>query len=99
MSNFKVGQKVVCVERPPRDNFDEFYGLVDPLLNDIYTIRELDGIYIRLEEIKNPLLQYSDGVNECAFKASYFRPLDHAFADEVEAMIKEQIKQDELINI
>jgi hypothetical protein len=50
-----------------------------PVLNSIYTIREvitLNGhVAVRLVEIKNPVLEYGDGTNEMAFRASRFRPV------------------------
>jgi len=82
MSNFKVGQKVVCIRETISKNIK---------LNEIYTITGLfdDSTGVTLKEV-NPSPGYH------VFYSSYFRPLDHAFADEVEAMIKEQVKQGEL---
>jgi len=95
MSNFKVGQKVVCLINFKRDEFDIEYNVKVPLKNEIYTIRAFDGNdSIYLQEIINPNLYYDEGYGECSFDISRFRPLDHAFADEVEAMIKEQLKEE-----
>ena|ERR1041384_7187080 len=93
MSNFKVGQKVVCVSSLERDEFDFEYGVFHPVKNEMYTIRRIcedaSGIAFGLEEIINPILQYEDGIDEQLYYSHHFRPLDHQFAEDVIAMITE----------
>lgn len=97
MSNFKVGQKVVCVE--PIDTL---------VLNDMYTISRLNTcicneVSVSVAEYKNDN-NYAGVKCKCGhifycandFRSNRFRPLDHEFADKVEAMIKEQVKQEQL---
>ena len=77
MSNFKIGQKVVCVK--PIDSL---------VKNEIYTILSVlpprfKDCGIVLKEVKCEFFPY-------AFKSSRFRPLDHQFAEDVIKMICEQ---------
>lgn len=75
---FKVGQKVVCVEPNGRNLFK----------GEIYTIiairKETDGL----------MLLEASALNDYGysgfFNSKRFRPLDHAFDDEVIKMICEQ---------
>ena len=96
MSNFKVGQKVVCIEDNFRYDINErLLGVTFPLKNEIYTIRAIKATGALLfKEIVNPEIMYLHGLAELGFKQYRFRALDHAFADEVEAMIKEQLKEE-----
>jgi len=97
MSNFKVGQKVVCVKSNPRqyDEAEDYYGVRFPVVKEMYTIREMELIdkvlCFHFEELVNPKIQYLDGYDEVWFKNECFRPLDHAFADSIEAMIKKSL--------
>lgn len=75
MSNFRVGQKVVCVSvpdfRPEQPN--------KPILGGIYTVRSVavnhQGLPgIRLEEIRNPVGHFTGGFHdEPGFFAWRFR--------------------------
>jgi hypothetical protein len=95
MSNFKIGQKVVCIY-----TFEDDGETIDPVKGEMYTIREIDNLGgLLFEEIINIIRYYSEGPAERSFHPCRFRPLDHAFADKVEAMIKEQVKKQELVNI
>jgi len=100
MSNFKVGQKVVCVIKIPNyDLSNTFYdGLKMPIKDEIYTIRDIDVSgneqYLLLNEIVNSPMITKQGICEIMFKYDWFAPLNHAFADEVESMIKEQLKEE-----
>jgi hypothetical protein len=72
---FHVGQKVVCVRRFTRVPDEE----VIPVLGSVYTVRSLDhderdGLALRLVEIVNKPRFYVEGVCECNFRASHFRP-------------------------
>jgi len=89
MSNFKVGQKVVCVIE---DNFsDKVYNIqgYGPKINEIVTIN-----WVGIAE-GTPCLGFEEYTyyNAC-WDDFQFRPLDNAFADEVESMIKEQLKEE-----
>jgi hypothetical protein len=44
-----------------------------PVKGKIYTVREIEGNGIRLEEIVNPIMMYSFGMRECRFNAAMFR--------------------------
>jgi len=85
MSNFKVGQKVVCIYF---DNICVNTGLKapHPKVNEMVVIEFIEDSYLTLKGYPK----------KYGYDPRNFRPLDHAFADEVEAMIKEQVKQDEL---
>lgn len=77
---FKVGQKIVCVVDfsvliPIRRK--TFIGESFPIKSKIYTIRELDGDYVRLKEIINPIFGYVEGIKECSFSLDGFRPLKY----------------------
>jgi len=98
MSNFKVGQKVVCVDASPTINptINTKRGVVFPIEKEIYTIRGFTryngGIY--LEGLIHGF--HHDG-EEVGLKTRRFRPLDHQFAEDVCAAITEQVKQEYLI--
>lgn len=80
MSNFRVGQKVVCVV-----HFDDRrileHGWSIPVQGNVYTVRDkwLDHNGepgITLEEVVNPFTLFSDGAGgEPHFCATGFRPL------------------------
>lgn len=82
MSNFRVGQKVVCVR-----SWENLYGhknISGPLEGEIYTIREIGFIHpdrpdiltVRLAEIVNSELDSEEyGKWEPSFAAYRFRPL------------------------
>ena len=77
MSNFRVGQKVVCVDT--RWIVTSHKEIV-PVKNVVYTIRSVEIGYqglpvIRLVEIINEPHQYSDGFKEARFIARRFRPI------------------------
>lgn len=87
MSNFKIGQKVVCVDAPSNEN--RKYKEYMPVKNEIYTIRGFYRESLYLEEIINEVYVYDNGVSEVSFKSCRFRPLDHQFAEDVIAYITE----------
>lgn len=81
MSNFKIGQKVVCVDIKGYHTPD-CGGLK---LNEIYTIQSfsfVDGGLILIEH-KSPYNFLG------AYDERRFRPLDHQFAEDVIAYITE----------
>lgn len=78
MSNFRIGQKVVCVydgwNRPSR-------GEIFPKVGNVYTIRDIiagrfnpQNTYLRLVEIVNPVIQYDLDRAEAQFNVEAFRP-------------------------
>lgn len=75
MSEFFVGQKVVCV-RGPLNSIN--YNESQPSVGTVYTIRDLhpDGDAVRLKEIVNPSHHYRQGFHEIAFYLCRFRPLE-----------------------
>jgi hypothetical protein len=79
MSNFRVGQKVVCVaDYWTKDCYD---GVRYPTEGEVYTLRTVEFderhgcVFVHLEEIKNPVLRYQGGMLESSFDALAFRPL------------------------
>lgn len=82
MSNFHVGQRVVCVDGDytPKQLADAFWGDETlPMTGLVYTIRgympEPNGLAVRLVEINNEPREYYHGFVECASNASRFRAL------------------------
>jgi len=99
MSNFKIGEKVVCVHTFTSVSEAEIeLGVKAPIKNEIYTIRFIcsDG-YLMFEEIINPILGYLDGqkVSECSFNYEKFRKLDYAHTERICAEIIESLKVNE----
>lgn len=104
MSNFKKGDKVVCIN----ENYGLFCAFVKhyypngvPNTVDTYTVRGLSshgGIY--LEEIVNPPNKECVGDAEPDFKSFNFRKSDNNFGEEVLSDIlikaKEEYKELEL---
>jgi hypothetical protein len=77
MSNFRVGQKVVCVRS---FSGNEDYGFALPKKGEIYTVRnkEFSGDVpgLRFVELKNPVVRHVCGhICEPCFAATGFRPL------------------------
>ena len=93
--NFKVGEKVVCVDDSPPKQLATKHLVLKLVLNEIYTIRNfvqtIQGIGIHLEEIVNPIVQYREGMLEPVYDNRRFRKLDYAFAENLLAEIKEQV--------
>lgn len=105
MSSFRVGQKVVCVNGDFSNVRSFGYGTeILPQTNEIYTIREIVphpkyGVCLRLVEIRNEPLDYSDGVHECGFHATRFRSVVDRGTDTGLAILKKicsDAKQTEL---
>jgi hypothetical protein len=85
MSDFRTGQRVVCVDGAGVDSQD----ITCPQRGTLYTIRDIvpesEGrIGVRLVEIKNPFISYWDRSagralkSECTFSATRFRSVDKA---------------------
>lgn len=78
---FKVGQKVVCIDDSINAECMDHMPL-RPKVNSVYTVASihvedgLDGYGIRLEELPNPSIIWSDGdEKEWSFDARRFRPI------------------------
>lgn len=86
MSNFKVGQKVVCINA---SGIDDRIPLIK---NEIYTIRHIRDSICRGEKTIGVLLQEISNTKtlddlERGYVVHRFRPLDHQFAEDVIAYI------------
>lgn len=83
MCNFRVGQKVVCVD----DGWANWQladmrsaGISSPIKGEIYTVRAVETLqgeaHVWLAEIVNPIVDYSDvGQNEQGWAPELFRPV------------------------
>tara|TARA_R100000781_G_scaffold113591_1_gene82414 strand:+ start:13677 stop:13958 length:282 start_codon:yes stop_codon:yes gene_type:complete len=87
---FKIGQKVVCVEKLEFYQLEFDLGVRYPVVGEIYTIRNFYKGYLRFVEIVNPKINYIEGFNEVAFIPDKFRPLDYEFVEEVIKQVKPQ---------
>lgn len=100
---FKIGQKVVCI-----DGYESKFGSWT-LKNDvIYEVKKIHICSCGSESISVGFHARGTNCNrcmhicseyECYHAASRFRPLDETFAESVLEIIKEQIKEEELISI
>lgn len=93
--NFKIGEKVVCVNNIYLEPEKIEVGIKAPLKNEIYTIRSInDYDAIMVEEIINPICKYGNSgyVGENSFYLHHFRKLDYDFADNLLAEISESFK-------
>ena len=80
MSNWYVGQKVVCVIGG-RIAGSGFGPEIMPVAGCVYTVRGIEtgdgaSVGLLLEEIRNAPMEYLEGLYECSFSADRFRPLD-----------------------
>ena len=106
MSNFKIGEKVVCVDSSGFIScfVERKYNVKYPLKNEIYTIRDIISqnglIGLRFFEIINTPLGYNEGTNfgEKAFNSTRFRKLDHDFAENLLKEISEAMKSETILN-
>jgi hypothetical protein len=71
---------------------NEQCGVVYPVKNKIYTIRDIDN-GIRLEEILNPVLEYADGWAECRFAIERFRELMPPTSIELESILENELQE------
>ena len=94
MSNFKVGEKVVCIGI---NNVCIKSGKTfkHPNINDIVIIRGIESynnnIYLFFEEYPRIFL-----VEDLGYEAFNFRKLDHQFGEDVIAEIIKQVKEESL---
>lgn len=78
----RVGQKVVCIDAAPARNNAAPFMPLRLVEGAVYTIREihtephLDGYGVRLEELVNPSVVWSDR-DECewSYQSDRFRPV------------------------
>lgn len=90
MSNFRVGQKVVCVKR---DSWKTVFGQQnicnDPVFNKIYTVSDLE------EFEGNTFLSFEELSPYGSWGSKNFKPLqlDHEFVEEI---IKQVTPKEEL---
>lgn len=81
MSEFHVGQKIVCVEAPVHNGYDTWGWEIFPIKGRVYTIRQIlpeddeGDIGILLVEIVNRNADYDSAFGELEFCQDYFRPL------------------------
>ena len=88
-----VGQKVVCIDaRPPRNNSGPFLPL-RLVEGRVYTVRSihtephLDGYGVRLEELLNPSIVWSDAdEKEWSYSSERFRPVVETGIDQRESI-------------
>jgi len=70
----KVGQQMVCIDD---SGFAKPYGEIVPILNGVYTIRDIlhypAGVCLRFNEIVNSVHKYDNATAECSFKQSRFK--------------------------
>jgi hypothetical protein len=91
MSNFKVGEKVVCI-----GTFSNLFNKEDkenePKINEIVTISGIKGNgFLYLKEYPK-----SFGLFNQSFNPSKFRKLDHQFSEDVIAKIIKQVQSESL---
>ncbi|UIY28734.1 hypothetical protein LZK73_18585 [Neorhizobium galegae] len=84
MRNFRVGQKVVCIN--DRGSPEFWNGCRLARKGKVYTVRSIfywgEQSLLRLEEIVNPVFGYADGSeDEPGFEAEYFRPIVNRLTD------------------
>lgn len=95
---FKIGQKVVCIapfeKKGSLDNgvtWSSDETSPHPNIGDIVVIVDIEPDHGSLSLYGYPRNFYYD--------CNKFRPLDESFADDVLAMITEQIKEEELVTV
>lgn len=78
MTNFYVGQKVVCVSLPDIEGRNAELEIW-PRIGEVYHLRAFDwqgdDLFVYLREIVNPVVIYADDVGECSFWIIHFRPV------------------------
>lgn len=78
----KVGQKVVCIDGSPMRNNSAAHMPMRLIEGAVYTIRAIHtephiaGYGVRLEELWNPSIVWSDGTEiEWSYQSERFRPV------------------------
>lgn len=96
---FKIGQKVVCIEKFNGFHVFPIVPCNNPLpqLGEIYTIEGINPFRrsLYLKEL-NSINRYGKRIHFVPYK---FRPLDETFAEETLKNIAEQIEQEQLVLI
>jgi len=95
MSNFKIGEKVVCIDDTNQNNHTlKTIGFVK--INEIYTIKGFSSEGgLLLEELSGGF--WFDG-EEAGFKITRFRKLDYQFAEDVCAELIADAKRETILN-
>lgn len=94
MSNFKIGEKVVCIDDSIRSN-----GNIRIKKGDIYTISSFENCCsnnFQLKEISNigikKCIKCGNSVYSNSYLSSRFRKLDYSFGEKICAEILESVK-------
>jgi len=99
MRNFKIGQKLLCVKQAPIYEDEIPHGVKAPIIGNKYTIRNLEihkgKVYITLNEILNPLIQYKNKLSEVYFNIKYFEIIKDDFAENLCAKLIEEFKEEQ----
>ena len=87
MSNFKVGEKVVCIETDPNTNGD-----------GVFTFKDKDYLICGITSFGGLMFfgVVNFGNNWMGHNPNRFRKLDHQFSEDVIAEIIKQVKEEEL---
>jgi hypothetical protein len=72
MSNFRIGEKVVCIDGRKELDRGVYYDETFPQEGCVYTVRGLDS-GVLLEEIVNEPQEYVEGLKEVSFRSERFR--------------------------
>lgn len=103
MGNFKIGEKVVCIDNTPKNIKLIQSGFIYPEKGEIYTIRHIfisstNELTFYLNEIKNAPMETVVGFIEVGFAGSRFRKLDYEFAENLLAEISQAMKSETIKN-
>ena len=102
MSNFKRGEKVVCINNIYLEEEKIKIGIKCPIKNKFYTIRGFKGNKdaILVNEIINPLCYYGNKniPEENGFYLHHFKKLDYEFAENLLKEISESVNKKHLQN-
>ena len=90
---FKIGQKVVFIGLNPDSEEIPSHRPEDGEICIISDIDQEDGLYCLAG------YEYSDGMDGWMYDDTEIRPLDETFAEDVLAMITEQIEEEELVTV
>ena len=88
---FKIGEKVVFIGNGRKPKFE---GFRDPQKNDIVTIHAVCDVNPNCYDISEYLID-NNGIPQ-SFRYDNFRKLDHSFAENILAKIKEEVFNDEV---
>lgn len=101
MGNFRVGQKVVCVDQWNFKNQEliDRYRLRTPVIDKEYTVRGYCGSgLLLLEEIVNPPFKWSNGFYEGGWFPSRFRAIEEDLTASLASSFTELPTEQEVVN-